>query len=162
MAVLRVPPGRLRTVGVIGPNEPEDPRWLDAAEALGREIARHGWVLVSGGYWGVMEAASRGAREEEGLTVGVLIGLSFTEGNPYLSLALPTGMAYARNALVVNFSEAIVAVGWSLGTLSELSLALRIRKPVFGLFQPRWPFPLPTSNRVEDAVRWLEGVLGGG
>jgi len=141
-------------VGVIGPSNPQ-PEWSWAAEDLGRAIAKEGWVLLSGGYGGVMEAASRGASEAGGLVLGLLMGTDPREGNPYLTVALPTGLGHVRNALVVQFSWALVAVGWSLGTLNELSLALRIGKPVVGMFQPNWPFDLPRADSVEAAMAFL-------
>ncbi len=145
-------------IGVIGPSLPK-PEWSRAAEELGRAIAKEGWVLLSGGYGGVMEAASRGASEAGGLVLGLLMGTDPMEGNPFLTVALPTGLGHVRNALVVQFSWALVAVGWSLGTLNELSLALRIDKPVVGLFQPDWPFDLPRADSVEEALNFLRKAV---
>ena len=145
-------------IGVIGPSFPK-PEWSRAAEELGRAIAEEGWVLLSGGYGGVMEAASRGASEAGGLVLGLLMGTDPMEGNPHLTVALPTGLGHVRNALVVQSSWALAAVGWSLGTLNELSLALRIGKPVVGLFQPDWPFDLPRAGSVEEAVSFLRKAV---
>ncbi len=145
-------------IGVIGPSTPK-PEWSRTAEMLGRAVAREGWVLLSGGYGGVMEAASRGAREAGGLVIGLLMGTDPLEGNPHLTVALPTGLGHVRNALVVQSSWALVAVGWSLGTLNELSLALRIGKPVVGLFQPDWPFDLPRADSVEEAMVFLQKAV---
>lgn len=145
-------------IGVIGPSVPEE-AWYAAAEALGEAIAREGWVLLSGGYGGVMEAASRGARRAGGIVIGMLMGTDPFEGNPYLTVALPTGLGHVRNALVVQTSWALVAVGWSLGTLNELSLGLRIGKPVVGLFQPDWPFEMPRARSVEEAVGFLRRAV---
>lgn len=145
-------------VGVIGPSQPT-PAWEEMAYRVGKAIAQRGWVLLTGGYGGIMEAASRGAQEAGGLVMGMLMGTHPFEGNPYLTIALPTGLSHVRNALVVQTSWALVAIGWSLGTLNELSLALRIGKPVIGLFQPSWPFPLPQARHVDEVVSFLQQTI---
>ncbi len=80
-----------------------------------------------------MEAACRGAREGGGTTVGILPGSDRGEANPYVDVALPTGLGEARNALVVRAADAVIAVGGGYGTLSEIALALKAGKPVVGV-----------------------------
>ncbi len=104
-----------------------------AAEDVGRELARHGAIVVSGGLGGVMAAACRGAKAGGGLTLGLLPGDDRQERNAWVDVAVPTGMGEARNALVVRTADALVAVGGEFGTLSEIALALRAGKPVVGL-----------------------------
>ena len=82
---------------------------------------------------GVMEAACRGAVSAGGTTVGILPGSDISEGNPYLTVALPTGLGEARNALVARAGQAMIAIGGSYGTLSEIALALKARRKVIGL-----------------------------
>lgn len=103
------------------------------AEAVGREIARAGAVLVCGGRGGVMEAACRGAKSQGGTTVGILPGLDRSEANPYVDIAIVTGLGEARNAVVVRTADAVVAVSGGFGTLSEIGLALKMGRPVVGL-----------------------------
>jgi len=103
------------------------------AEAVGREIARRGAVLVCGGRGGVMEAACRGAKAESGITVGILPGADRGEANRYVDIAIATGMGEARNAIVVRTADAVVAVSGGYGTLSEIGLALKMGRPVVGL-----------------------------
>lgn len=117
-------------VAVIGAGEANGKELSDAAEA-GRCIARAGAVLVCGGRGGVMEAASRGAREAGGMVVGILPDEG--PGNPYLGIVIPTGLGIARNALVVAAGDAVIAVGGGYGTLSEIAIALKRGTPVFGL-----------------------------
>ena len=105
----------------------------DAAEAIGRSLAAAGAVVVCGGLGGVMAAACRGASEAGGTTVGILPGPSRVDANPWLTVALPTGLGEARNALVVRSADVLVAVGGGYGTLSEIGLALRTGTPVVGL-----------------------------
>jgi uncharacterized protein (TIGR00725 family) len=106
---------------------------LDAAERVGHGLASRGAVVVCGGRGGVMEAACRGAKAGGGTTLGILPGLDRGEANPYVDLAVPTGLGEARNALVVRACDALVAVGGAWGTLSEIALALAAGKRVVGL-----------------------------
>jgi uncharacterized protein (TIGR00725 family) len=90
-------------------------------------------VLVCGGLGGVMEAACRGAREGGGTTVGILPGADRADANPFVDVAVATGLGEARNALVVRSADALVAVGRGYGTLSEIALAIKAGKPVVGV-----------------------------
>jgi uncharacterized protein (TIGR00725 family) len=119
-------------IGVAGASRPA-PGLLEQAEVLGRRLAEAGAVVVCGGGPGVMEAVCGGARSAGGTTVGLLPGLDRRDGNPYLSVAVPTGMGQGRNLLLVRSSDAMVAVGGGFGTLSEIALALRTGVPVIGL-----------------------------
>ena len=119
-------------VSVIG-GRSVSPEMEAAAETVGREIARRGAVLVCGGLSGVMEAACRGAKSAGGLTVGILPSGSASDANPYVDIAVPTGIGYARNFLVATCSSAVIAVGGSLGTLSEIAYALDKGLPVAGI-----------------------------
>jgi uncharacterized protein (TIGR00725 family) len=106
---------------------------LAAAESVGRALAERGAVLVCGGLGGAMEAACRGARSAGGATLGILPGFDRTDANPFVDVAVATGLGEARNALVVRAADALVAVGGEWGTLSEIALALRAGKRVVGL-----------------------------
>jgi uncharacterized protein (TIGR00725 family) len=103
----------------------------EAAEETGRLLAAKGAVLVCGGLGGVMEAACRGARDAGGTTVGILPGTD--GGNPHLSVTIRTGLGIARNALVVLSADAVIAIGGKYGTLSEIAIALKSGRPVFGV-----------------------------
>jgi len=105
----------------------------NTAYHLGKLIAREDWVLVCGGGGGVMEAACKGAKEEGGLTVGILPSLEGDEANPYLDVKITTGLGYARNILVVRASQVLVAVDGKHGTLSEIAFALNEGKTVYGI-----------------------------
>jgi uncharacterized protein (TIGR00725 family) len=145
-------------IGVAGASRPA-PGLLEQAEVLGRRLAEAGAVVVCGGGPGVMEAVCRGARSAGGTTVGLLPGLDRREGNPYLSVAVPTGMGQGRNLLLVRSSDAVVAVGGGFGTLSEIALALRTGVPVVGL--ATWSLHLdavpvdafPVAGDAETAAR---------
>jgi uncharacterized protein (TIGR00725 family) len=118
-------------VAVVGPGEAAADE-LGAAEEVGSAIGAAGAVLVSGGLGGVMEAACRGARSAGGLTLGILPGHDRGAANPYVEVAVATGLGEARNALVVRAADALVAVGGAYGTLSEIALALKTGTPVVG------------------------------
>jgi uncharacterized protein (TIGR00725 family) len=80
-----------------------------------------------------MAAACQGAKAEGGTTLGILPGTDRREANPYVDLAIVTGLGEARNALVVRTADAVVAVSGGYGTLSEIGLALKMERPVVGL-----------------------------
>lgn len=105
----------------------------ELAYAVGEEIARRGHVLVCGGLGGVMEAASRGARDAGGVAVGILPGADRSKANRWLSVSIPTDMGHARNAIVALSGDAIIAICGGYGTLSEIAFGLKMGKPVIGL-----------------------------
>ena len=134
-------------VAVVGGSAAEE-RVEAAAEAVGRGLARRGAVVVCGGLGGVMEAACRGARAEGGTTLGILPGVDRADANPFVDVAVPTGMGEARNVLVVRAADALVAVAGEFGTLSEIAFALRLAKPVVGL----WTWELARAREAVDAI----------
>lgn len=111
-------------IAVCGPAEASEEEYEHARE-VGRLLALRGAVVICGGYGGVMAAAAAGARDAGGTVVGILSRADREDANPYLSIAVPTGMGQARNAVIVNSADAVIAVGGSWGTLSEVALALR-------------------------------------
>jgi uncharacterized protein (TIGR00725 family) len=123
---------RLPLVSVVG-SAICTPAQSEIAETIGRLLAERGAILVCGGRGGVMEAACRGAQEAGGLTIGILPGVDPAEGNPHLTVALPTGLGNARNALVALAGEAVIAIGGGYGTLSEIGIALKQGQRVIGI-----------------------------
>ena len=121
-----------RFIAVIGGNQPS-PQEAKLAEEVGRELARQGATLVCGGLGGVMEAACKGAQSEGGVTIGILPGESRQAANPYVQIPIVTGIGHARNLAVVKSAQAVIAIGGSYGTLSEIGHALQSSIPVIGL-----------------------------
>lgn len=121
-----------RYVAVVGPGEASRDE-TELAERVGEGLGAARAVVVCGGLGGVMEAACRGARAGGGVTVGLLPGFDRAAANPFVDVAVATGLGEARNALVVRAADALVAVGGGWGTLSEIALALKAGKPVVGL-----------------------------
>jgi uncharacterized protein (TIGR00725 family) len=144
-------------IAVIGGSRPGR-QALDTALEVGRLIARAGAVVVCGGLGGVMEAASRGAREEGGLVVGILPGGSPADANPWVDVAIATGLGYTRNSLVVMNADAVIAVDGEYGTLSEIAYGLIHGKKVVGL--ATWAVKgITEAATPEEAVRLaLEGL----
>jgi len=121
-------------VAVVGDGREDAPDTvLAAAEAVGAGAAEQGWVVVTGGEGGTMEAACRGAKSRRGRTLGLLPGLDRDAANGWVDLVVPTGLGELRNGLVVRAADAVVAVGGGHGTLSEIALALKLGRPVVGL-----------------------------
>ena len=148
---------RARLISVIGAGVAE-PEVLELARRVGENIARAGWGLVCGGMGGVMQAACRGAAEAGGLTVGILPGTDASVANPFVRVAVPTGLGQGRNYLVVLAGAGAVAVSGRAGTLSEIGHALKLGRPVVGL--KSWDLPgVAKAETPDEAVEKLLGLL---
>jgi uncharacterized protein (TIGR00725 family) len=118
-------------------------------------LAEAGAIVVTGGCGGVMEAASKGARQAGATTLGILPGRDRREANDWVSVAVPTGMGEARNALVVRAADGLVAIGGAWGTLSEIALARKTGKPVVGIAS----WDLEGVERFETAAEAVAALL---
>jgi len=148
-------------IAVIGAGDaPADVR--DLAFAVGRMIARRGAVLVCGGRGGVMEAAAAGAQSARGHTVGILPGYDRRQANPHIEFAITTGMGEARNVIVVASADAVVALAGEAGTLSEIGLALKLRRPVVALRSWAEIAELVRADDPEAAVDLALALAAGG
>ena len=147
-------------MAVCGESDPQT-TLADLAFELGRGIAQRDAVLICGGQTGVMEHAARGARAAGGLTIGLLPGDDTRDANAYIDVAIATGLGHARNAILARTADGVVAVGGGLGTLSEIALALRNRRPTIGI--KTWRFDrdhriepeLPVAASPGEALDWL-------
>jgi uncharacterized protein (TIGR00725 family) len=146
-------------VAVIGASD-ASPAQREQAEAAGRRLAELGAVVVTGGRGGVMEAACKGAKDGGGRTIGILPGDDRADANPFVDVAIPTGLGEMRNALVVRAADAVVAIGGAWGTLSEIAFARRAGKPVFGVAS--WELGAdgvtPAVDGAEAAERAVEAA----
>jgi uncharacterized protein (TIGR00725 family) len=148
-------------IGVVGAGSCSD-ELADLARQVGGEIARRGAVLVCGGLGGVMQEAARGAKEQGGLTVGILPGHDVAEANAYIDIAVATNMGQARNAIIVETAQALITVAGGYGTLSEIALALKIGKTVVAL-KPRFEiFGVQRADTAETAVAIVFDKLAAG
>lgn len=157
-------------VGVMGPGEDAGESDKSVARRLGAGIARNGWILLTGGRSaGVMDAASGGAHEAGGFTLGILPGKDGTGASPHLDVAVLTGLGEARNVLNVQTSDVVVSVGMNPGTASEIALAIKAGKDVVLLncpeagrifFESLGGGRVRSAASVEDALRLLNDSLG--
>lgn len=115
-------------IGVVGSGVCDDELY-NIAFRVGQLIAEKGHVLINGGLGGVMEASAKGAKSKNGVTVGILPRKA-NEANPYIDIKIATDMGHARNVIIVHSCDAIISVGGEYGTISEIAIALRERKPV--------------------------------
>ncbi|MFH1662424.1 MAG: TIGR00725 family protein [Chloroflexota bacterium] len=121
-----------RLIAVIGGSHASR-KEIKTAEDVGRELAKRGAAIVCGGLGGVMEAACRGASSEGGITIGILPGENRNDANQYVQISIVTGIGYARNVAVVKSAQAVIAIGGSYGTLSEIGHAIQSGIPVIGI-----------------------------
>jgi uncharacterized protein (TIGR00725 family) len=134
-------------IAVIG-NSSCSPEEAKLAESVGELLAQRGATVVCGGLGGVMEAACRGAKSKGGLTVGILPGQDSSTANPWVDVPVVTGIGEARNVAVVKSAQAVIAIGGSYGTLSEIAYALKANIPVIGL--NTWS--LARNGREDDSI----------
>lgn len=142
-----------RYVAVVGPADGARPSDLTEAREIGRLLAEAGAVLLTGGHHGVMQAAAGGARDAGGVSIGLMPGLDRSTGAPEHTYLIPTGLGELRNGLLVRAADAVVAVGCSWGTLSEIALARRTEVPLV-LIDP-WPLPQDVGAVAGSAAEAL-------
>ncbi len=144
--------GNRLQIGVIGSSSCEGDI-THIAEHVGALIAATGAITITGGRTGVMEAVSRGAKKAGGLVIGILPGASKAEANPYVDVVITTEMGHARNAIIARSSDCLIAIAGGFGTLSEVALALKIRRPVITLTSPWNITGTIEASSAEEAVK---------
>ena len=155
-------------IGVFGAGNisETDEEW-QAALKVGRLLAQGGFVVLTGGLGGIMTAASKGAKEEGGITVGILPGtIKTTPANRYVDIAVYTGMGEARNAINTKSCKAAIAIGGEYGTLSEIAFSLKGNCPIILLnsweFAPHGDVKQPdwhVATTPEEAVAMAVGAV---
>ena len=109
---------------------------------LGELIIDNSFILATGGFGGVMEYASKGAKSSEkyteNLIIGVLPDYNSDNANKYIDIAIPTGLGLARNLMLISMSNAVIAVGGGSGTLNEISASWQMNKLIIGLQVKGW------------------------
>jgi len=118
------PSGR-RVIGVCGGADISSEIYQDVVE-LGVLLAKAGYIVACGGLGGTMEAIAKGAKKQDGFTMGFIPSYNKSEANSYIDLIIPTGMGEARNILLVSTADAIISVAGGAGTLSEIALAWKL------------------------------------
>ena len=138
-------------VSVIGSGAEHEPR----AEEVGRLLAERGCVVVTGGLGEVMAAASRGAKSAGGTTVGILPGKDRSDANEWVDHAVATGLGHMRNFAVAASGDAVIAVGGSWGTMTEIAFAMRLGRPVV-ILEPGWELEgVDRAATPEEAVDFV-------
>lgn len=144
-------------IAVIGAGQ-ATPQEAEDAYHVGRKIADKGAVLVTGGLWGVMEAASHGAKDGGGTVVGILPGALASTANPHVDIPIVTNMGHARNVIICHTADLLVTIGGKLGTLSEIAVALKVGKTVVGLSTAEVPGMIRLEN-LEQLLSYLDAAL---
>ncbi len=147
-------------VAVVGAREAR-PDQLEAAEALGLQLAGMGLTVLCGGRQGVMEATCRGVARGGGISIGVLPDDDAAAANPFVTVPIATGIGIARNAIVARAALCLVAVGGGYGTISEVAFALQFGRPVFTLLDgPAVPGAIACAGTAQAADAVARVVLG--
>lgn len=115
------------------------------AYRVGEEVALHGAILITGGLGGVMEAASRGAKDRGGIIVGIIPYDEKGYANPYCDIVISTGMGYARDFITSYSADAIIVVGGGVGTAIEARVAYLKAKPIIAIRKSGG-----TADRIAD------------
>lgn len=114
----------MKTVTVFGSSLPSKKNSAyQEARRLGRLLAEAGYAVCNGGYGGLMEATSRGAREGTGHTIGVTCTLWPNPANPYVIEQISTETFPERLMTLIERGDAYIALPGGTGTLAELALA---------------------------------------
>lgn len=143
-------------IGVIGAGNCDESIAM-IAEEVGREIAKCGAVLICGGLGGVMQAAARGAKQEGGTTIGILPGNRREDANPYIDIVILSAMGHARNAIIAQSCDALIAIDGEYGTLSEIALSLKMGKKVVVL-ESEWE--IEGTRVAKDAQEAVNMAFG--
>jgi len=156
-------------VGVMGPGENATPDDNEMAFELGRAIAKQGWITLTGGRsFGVMEAAMKGARDANGLTIGVLPDSNDQHASENAQIRIVTGMGSGRNYINVLSSNIVVVLGMAAGTASEVALAIKSNKKVILLnqdeitirfFKNIGTYRVMVAKTVDEAVLQIKDYL---
>ena len=152
-----------QAVGVVGGRHATHAQAI-AARALGETLADLGLTVLCGGRRGVMLAVCEGVAAKGGISVGLLPGETVADGNPFVTIPIPTGIGLARNSLIARAAICLVAIGGSYGTLSEVAFGMQYGKRVFGLEgapHVDGVEHLPTVETAIDAVARVVLALDG-
>jgi uncharacterized protein (TIGR00725 family) len=143
---------RRKIIAVIGGSQASEEN-LRVAEQIGALIAKNNAILICGGMSGVMEAAAKGAKQNNGLVIGILPGTDRNSANPYVDIPIVTGMGEARNVIIIRTCDCAIAIDGKYGTLSEIAYCMVFGIPVIGINTWDVDAPIIKVKDAEQAVR---------
>jgi uncharacterized protein (TIGR00725 family) len=153
----------------MGPGESARPEENEMAFAMGKAVAQQGWIVLTGGRsFGIMESAMKGAKEANGLTIGVLPTDTTADSSDNADIRIVTGMGSGRNIINVLSSHILVVIGMAAGTASEVALALKENKKVILLrqdeitirfFKNMGTYKVQLANTVEEAIAIIKDYV---
>jgi len=136
-------------VSVIGASE-IDKKTENITIELGKLIAKNKYAIACGGLSGVMEAICQGAKEEGGITIGIIPFKEKSLANKYVDIVIPVPFSQARNIVVVLTGDVCVAIGGKAGTLSEICFAWIYEKPIIALSSIEGWSSKIANQRIDD------------
>ena len=142
-------------IGVIGPGRCSG-KVKKTAEVIGQAIAAAGATLVCGGLGGVMEAAAKGAKAEDGKTIGIIPSDQKKDANKYIDIVIPSGIGEARNLLIIRTADVVIALPGMFGTLSEMAFCLKTKTPLVSL--QAWDIS-DKIIRVDDPIKAVNEAI---
>jgi uncharacterized protein (TIGR00725 family) len=156
-------------IGIMGPGENASPEENEMAFELGKAVAANGWVVLTGGRsFGIMDAAMRGAHDNNGLTIGILPNDNSANSSDHADIKIMTGMGSARNMINILSSHIIVVIGMAAGTASEVALAIKANKKVILLHQDEitirffkniGTYKVMVANTVDETLKMIKDYL---
>jgi len=144
----------MKIVGVIGGSKTSKDIY-ELAFRMGKLIAKRNYVLLTGGLGGVMEAASKGAKEEGGLVIGILPGNSRFTANKWVDVPIITGMSHARNVIIAQSADILIAIDGAVGTQSEIAFGHIYKKRIIGI-KCTTPLPFEKVDSPEEAIEKVD------
>ena len=147
----------MNIVGMIGGSKVPKSIY-ELAFKMGELIGERNYVLMTGGLGGVMEAASKGAKEKGGLVIGILPGSSRFTANKWVDIPITTGMGHARNVIIAASADILIAIDGSVGTQSEIAFGHIYRKKIIGI-KCSTPLPFEKADTPEEAIEKVDSFF---
>lgn len=144
----------MKIVGVIGGSKVSK-NIYEIAFNMGKLIGERDYVLMTGGLGGVMEAASKGAKKKGGLVIGILPGNSRFTANKWVDIPITTGMGHARNVIISQSADILIAIDGSVGTQSEIAFGHIYKKKIIGI-KCSTPLPFEKADTPEEAIKKVD------
>ncbi|MFX1419096.1 MAG: TIGR00725 family protein [Promethearchaeota archaeon] len=127
---------------------------------IGQLLAQNKFIVACGGLSGVMEAVCKGAKSENGLTIGIIPHTDKSTANKYVDIVIPCPFSQARNIVVVLSGDACIAISGKAGTLSEICFAWIYQKPIVALSSvPGWSSKIANQKLDDRRSDMIYGVM---